>query len=337
LCGAPGGASSLLLVTVDTLRADALGAYGGPLGATPTLDRLAREGVVFEQVMTQAPATGPAVASLMTSRYPHEHGVVHSTKVLPGSAETLAEMLAAYGYRTAGFVSSSIVAARYGFRQGFDEWDEETSRPYTPDHAERDARETTEAALRWLSRQRHPFFLWVHYFDPHGPYIEHSDDPGAGRVITGDFISQLAKSGSRKLIERHRGEIRRVYQGEVSWVDLQIGKILDRLTERGVLERTLVAVTADHGQELFDYGTVHGHVRWLSERVLHVPLILRQPSRLPSGRRVSGAVQSIDIGPTLLALLGVPQPAGLSGRDQTPAIDAGETPGTSVAIAQREP
>ncbi len=327
---------SLLLVTVDTLRADALGAYGGSPSATPRLDALAASGVVFERAWSQAPATGPAVASLLTSLYPHQHGVTHSTRPLAGRQTTLAERLAEGGWDTAGFVSSSILAARYGFRQGFGHWDERLSRPYAGSQLERDAADTTDAALAWLAGRERPFFLWLHYFDPHAPYRERTGG-GSGAAGSYSFLRQLEQSGSRRLIERQLPEIRRLYRGEVAWVDGQIGRLLDALEASGRLDSTLVAVTADHGEELFDHGPFHGHVESLSESVLRVPLILWLPSRLPAGRRVDGLVELVDVAPTLLSILGVARPDGLSGRDLgRPATGTGES-APRLAFAQREP
>jgi arylsulfatase A-like enzyme len=342
-CGreAPAARASVLFIGIDTLRADALGAYGSAAARTPTLDALAARGVLFERALAQAPATGPSFSSILTGRYPIEHGVLHSTRPLPAEEHTLAERFQARGYRTAAFVSCSIVASRYGFGQGFELYDEQLESEYEGGHFERGAHHTTEAALRWLGALEPgaPFFAWVHYFDPHAPYVDR-DTPGIEaadrRLGSVRVLRALQKDPARRAAALP--VIRALYDGEVSHVDGQIARLLAALETLGRADRTLIVVAADHGEELFDHDDFHGHHRQVTQSVLQVPLILAGPG-VPSGRRVGEWVENVDVLPTVDALTrspGDPTLDGVSGRDLR-ALWSGGAGEPRVARAQREP
>ena len=311
-CGDQPQLRNVLLVSVDTLRADHVGPYGSEL-PTPTFDALAREGVVVEGACTPTPSTGPAHVSLMTGLHPWRHGVLLNAVAMDDrEVPVLAEHLRDAGFATAGFVSSYNLDRRYGFARGFDAYGFEgtTQLGGKPDFWNVGG-ETTERALAWLDR-RGPerFFLWVHYFDPHSPYdpppgferpIDEPIDIG-GKTIPPDFSSM------RKLVEKVRG-----YRGSVVYSDTQIGALIDRLEEMGQLDETLVVVTSDHGEGLGDHGRL-GHGHQLDDELVVVPLLLRGAG-LPTGRRLEGPAQLEDLMPTILSLVGAPAPQDVDGLD----------------------
>ncbi len=290
--------SNLLLVTIDTLRADALGSYGAG-HPTPVLDGLARDGTRFTRVYSPAPLTMPAHSTIMTGLLPPEHGVRNNGAfVLPAAVETLAERLSADGYTSAAFVSAAVLEARFGIAQGFGVYDEPGGDNRGALYAERPASVTTGRALAWLEAQRDeeaPFFLWVHYFDPHAPY-----EPPAPWA------------------ESFRDE---PYLGEVAATDAAVGRLLDHLRARELSARTLVAVTADHGESLGEHGE-KSHALTLYDATQHVPLILAGPG-VPKGE-VSERLGSLaDVAPTLLGRLGTGSLASARGVD---LLAAGEEP-----------
>ena len=329
---------SIALITVDTLRADALGCNGSERAYTPNIDRLAQIGVLFENAMCQAPATGPSFASMMTSKYPADCGVLHSTMVLKEPELTLAEVLRENGYRTGGFISCTLLKSEYGFSQGFDVFDEFFEKNYSQKDRERGAKATTRAAISWLtSLKEKPFFLWVHYFDPHTPYENHEASIKNEEVGTEVFLQELGQRMSRSEIEKHLPEIKELYTKEVGFLDEQIGRLLGILRRMEGGNNMVIAFAADHGEELFDHGYFHGHYLSMTQSVLHTPLILAFPSKLPEGIRVSGLVENIDIFPTLLALAGIEPPQGLGGINLTKSVMDPSLLAERCTYAQREP
>jgi choline-sulfatase len=284
----PGMASelNLLVVTLDTTRADRIGSYGYAGASTPTLDALARRSLRFASAVSVAPETLPAHCSIFTGRYPYQHGVrLNAEYRLPPGETTLAERLRAHGYETAAFVSAFVLDARYGLDQGFDLYDDHTEAGggagFPSGTIERPADRTTDAALAWLDGRRpgRPFFAWVHYFDPHAPY----KPPAAAAARTGG----------------------RAYDGEISFADEQLGRLLERLAAKGLEGRTVLAVLADHGESLGDHGE-STHSIFLYDSVLRVPLFLAVPgASAVAGRVEDGVVSQVDLVPTLLDLLGV--------------------------------
>jgi len=281
-CGS-GESPSVLLITVDTLRADALGVYGNPRARTPRMDRLAAEGVRFTKAKTVCPITLPAHLSILTGLYPAEHGVRDNDPAhpLPGpdlrDFETLAEIFRDRGYDTAAFVSASVVAARTGLDQGFDVYNgPAAATPGSLVYAERTGRKTAEHAAKWISDARRPFFAWVHIFDPHDPYFPPLE-----------FRSGAAPTSPL------------AYADEVAYADHCVGILLDALDRDGLRESTLVVLTADHGEGLGEHGE-STHAFLLYETTLAVPLILSRPGRLPSGERRHDLVSLVDLAPTVL-------------------------------------
>jgi choline-sulfatase len=286
---------NVLLVTIDTVRADHIGAYGYAKGATPTMDRLAREGVRFADATTQAPLTGPAHAAILTGQYPARIGVRdNATTTIPAGTATIAELFKGRGYRTGGFVGAFVLGPEYGFAQGFDVFDA-TFAQYSAGmklQAQRRGGEVTDAALKWLHGGGQPFFAWVHLYDAHTPY----DPPPPFRAR---FAAAL-------------------YDGEIAYVDSCVARLLASLEQAGQLERTLVAVIADHGEGLGDHGEAE-HGLFLYESVLHVPWIMRLPGHDAAGTLVRPQVRAIDVMPTLASIAGLAPPK-VDGQSVVPLV-----------------
>jgi arylsulfatase A-like enzyme/Flp pilus assembly protein TadD len=299
---APRGAPNVLLVTIDTLRADHVGAWGAADAQTPTLDRLAAEGVRFATVIAPTPLTLPSHASLLTGLHPPRHGVRHNGLFRLGAdLPSLAQRFSDAGYSTGAVVGSIVLARGLGLERGFDAYDDETSarRASSTGYPERSAEAVTARALGWLAATPGPFFLWIHYYDPHAAY-----QPPA------------------RFAERFEG---RPYAGEIAYVDEQLGRVLDFLREHGRFERTLVAVTSDHGESLGEHGE-RTHAYGLYDATLAVPLVLRGPG-LPAARVVEGTVSLVSLAPTLLALAGLPPLEDIDGLDLAPLWRGEAAPG----------
>ncbi len=304
---------NLLLITLDTTRADRLGCYGYRLGHTPTLDSLAESGVLFENAFTPAPVTLPAHASLLTGLYPPVHGVRdNGIYRLEDEAVTLAELLGRAGMNTAAAISAYVLASRFGLAQGFAHYDErlkEAPGQKAAFYVERSAEEVTNAALQWLEGRdrRKPFFLWVHYFDPHSPYA-----PPAP-------FDSLCPG--------------RPYDGEIAYMDSQLCRLLSALRQGGQYGRTLVAVAGDHGEALGEHGEpTHGI--FLYNSTVRVPLIVKFPGGEHAGGRVDANVSLVDVFPTVLERAGLSIPAGIQGRSLLPLLPGARraVPGASRTI-----
>ena len=314
---------NVVLVIGDTLRADRLGTYGNPRGLTPFLDELAEEALVFENASNHAPWTLPSTASLLTSMLPEEHGAggrLGAFRKLDDRIETLAELLQARGYATHAVVNVIFLSEGFGLTQGFDSVDAEVP---VDNKTIRSARVTTDSALAWLDREElpEPFFLLVHYFDPHAVYAPPQPfrrrfalplDQDDESWVFGTREQMLQLRGGQ--LDVSDGVIRRaekLYDAEVAYLDAELGRLFDQLEARGLDDRTVLAFTADHGEEFLDHGGFeHGHT--LYPELTHVPLLLRAPD-LGAGR-VSQSVGHVDVAPTVLQLLDVPAPEHYVGR-----------------------
>jgi arylsulfatase A-like enzyme/tetratricopeptide (TPR) repeat protein len=288
----------VLLVTIDTLRADRVGSYGSGLGTTPVLDALAARGVRFETVMATAPLTGPSHATILTGLTPLGHGFRNNSGfALPRSVRTAGEMLQAAGYRTAAVVSGFPLDRRFGLDRGFGAYDDHLPKgndPRRTPYVERPANQATDAAIAWLeTRGQAPWFLWVHYYDPHAPY----EPPG-------DLRARFAHAP---------------YDGEIAFVDREIDRLLQHLASARALARTIAVVTSDHGESLGEHGEgTHG--LFLYDATLLVPWIMAGPG-VPGGRVARTVARTTDILPTLLDYAGVPAGVPLDGRSLRPAVD----------------
>lgn len=322
-CVRQSGPPNLVLISLDTTRRDHGSVYGYGRETTPNLERLAREGVLFALAYAPAPTTGPSHATLFTSLHPITHRVVKNGRVLVSGHQTLAERLRERGWTTAGVVSSYVLDARFGWDQGFELWDDDferaTATTMVPSGEgvevfDRTADATTRRALTWLESERdasRPFFLFVHYMDPHEPWVAPPEFVQRFRT------SEVSADGVSGLIAR--------YDAEIAFTDHQIGELLAGLERLGLAADTIVAVSADHGEGLLQHGELH-HGTQLYEEQMRVPLLLRWPRGLPSGRVIDGAVSLIDLTPTLLDLAGVAPGAGdgMQGRSLVPVIEGRE-------------
>ena len=267
---------NVIFITLDTMRADRLPAYGFDAVATPTLDRLAAEGVVFEEAFAAVPLTLPSHATLFTGLYPPRHSV-HDNAGAPLAAEfeTLAEALASRGLVSAAFVSSAVLASGRGLEQGFNTYSLGKQECPGSSRARRPADEVVDESLEWLAGQgASPFFLWIHLYDTHAP-------------IRVPFEFTLAHGDP--------------YLAAIAYEDSQIARVVDYLEERGLLDESLVVVAGDHGESLGDHGE-ESHGLFVYDEVLRVPLIVRGPGIAPA--RVRAAVRLIDVMPTVLDLFG---------------------------------
>ena len=287
---------NIVLITLDTTRADHLGAWGWKYAKTPNLDALAARGVRFVRCDTAAPVTLPSHSTILTGLFPPRTGVRdNGTFVLPAKVETVAERLAAHGYDTAAVVSAIVLARRHGLNQGFRLYDDDLGTGYAAgtEVSERPAEATTAAALAAAGKLKPPFFLWVHYYDPHEEY----------RPPTRFADSVTGPS--------------RLYDGEIAYMDEQIGVLLAKLPKD-----VDVVVVGDHGEMLGEHGELH-HGLLLYKAARRVPLLVAGPG-VPAGRTEECLVRTADVAPTLLGLAGVPVPPGLDGQGLLPLGAAGK-------------
>ena len=293
------GRLHVLLVTLDTTRADRIGCYGYSAAATPTIDSLAAEGTLFERAYTPAPLTLPAHASLMTSLLPPEHGLVTNGKGhLSHSVSTLAEVLRDAGYDTGAFIGSFVLNQKFGLHRGFNIYDDNMiNTDPTPDglHRQRDGAWVVDAALKWLRADREkPFFCWVHLYDAHAPYLAHEKAFGT------QYIDEP-------------------YDGGIAYVDRQVARLVHYLRSEGLSERTLIIVAGDHGEGLGEHGEQeHGFT--LYDNVMRVPCVWHGTGVAAKSHRVPNVVSLVDVRPTLLDLLKLRDPAATSGRSLANAL-----------------
>lgn len=312
---------NVVLFTFDTTRADFLGCYGKETARTPHLDRMAAEGVLFERASASNPVTQASHSTILTGTYPMAHGVRDNILFkLAEERETLAEMLAGHGYATGAAIGGFPLVASFGSGQGFEFYDDDLEasredargrparRRQNTWYDERPAGHVNDAIRPWLrehieSRPEQPFFVWLHYWDPHEPHIA---PPPYAQIFAHD-----------------------TYQGEIAYADQNLGELLQELEEAGELERTLVVMTADHGEGRMEHNEMT-HAFLAYETCVHVPLIFRGPG-LASGRRIPGRVGTVDIVPTILDLLGLAIPPQVQGRSLAPLLrpQAGELPPTA--------
>ena len=314
---------NVLIITVDTLRADFLGAYGDLDAVTPNLDALARSSTLFERAAAPMPMTRPSHFSMLTSMYPREHGVVNNTKALPESALSLAEILDDAGYWTGAFVGVRLLRPRSGAAQGFDHFD------YPENVIERPAEQVVSKALKWLGNlpDEVPFLLWVHLFDPHIPYappVEFRPE-AAGDMSSIDWprLSEIAEANLGDVPEAVVRQALSLYRGEISYTDHWIGELLQGVDQKFEPDDTLVVFTSDHG-ECFENGIYFEHAHCLSESSLRVPLMIRYPREFAPGVRSGRQASLLDIAPTILQTAGLHVANEFSGLPLQQADDFGD-------------
>ncbi|HEY6129333.1 MAG TPA: sulfatase-like hydrolase/transferase [Candidatus Acidoferrum sp.] len=293
---------NLILITLDTVRADRMGFLGSKLGLTPHLDALASQGVVFEHAYSQAPITPVSHATILTGTFPQYHGIRNFGDRLPPSVPFLPEVLHSQGYHTGAFVGSIILDPKNGFasgfERGFDVYNAGFHRQKTGERREASMQRRGEVtlgyALEWLDQQKGgPFFLWFHLWDAHDPY--NPPEP---------FRSQFPKAP---------------YNGSIAYVDATVGKLLDYLRKQGLYDNVLIAIAADHGESLGDHGELT-HSIFLYDSTIHVPLLLKLPGSRFVGQRVNANASLVDLTPTLLDALGQKPPPAMQGQSLLPLI-----------------
>lgn len=356
-CGGDGAdgprGKNLLVITVDTTRADHVGAYGSPLGLTPTIDGLAERGVLFETAYAPMAQTLPSHATMFTGLDPRGHGALENVYELADEQVTLAELCAEAGYATGAFIGAMAIDRATGIHQGFEHFDEpteagslnwETGRKGHP--PQRKAAEVTRAALAWAEQLdgERPFLLWAHYYDPHG-------DKGGGFSAPPRHVQAVDRDAVAAQVAARQGEFGemaagldaltdfwRGYAGEIRYMDAQIGVLLEGLERVGRLEDTVIALVADHGEGLYEHGQkAHGTHLW--EEQVAIPFVLVHPDGSAAGRRVAGLVELTDLLPSLLTMAFGPDhgrlPEGREGLDLWSLALAGQDLPDRAVVLER--
>ncbi|MBN2372689.1 sulfatase-like hydrolase/transferase [bacterium] len=299
----PKNSANILLITIDTLRPDHLGCYGNKDIKTPNIDNLARDGVLFANAYSPVPLTLPSHVSMMTGRYPIQHGIQNNGGfILEGTAKTLAEILRGSGYKTGAIVASYVLASHFGLSQGFDDYDDHflQNTGEIKDYSEnsenlRTAEDVTGIAGKWLNQNhKDPFFFWVHYFDPHAPYsppppfdATYKDNP---------------------------------YDGEIAYTDHFIGRLLEEIKKLSIMENTCIIIVGDHGEGLWEHNE-QTHGLFIYDTTLRVPLIISHPKLFKKNKKVLSMVRTIDIMPTILESLCIqPKDTYIQGTSLVPLL-----------------
>ncbi|MFB6356223.1 MAG: sulfatase [bacterium] len=295
---------NVILIGIDTLRADHLGYLGYTRNTSPNLDRLARESLVYERAHSTTSWTLPAFHSLMTGLSPKNHRVRTTNDALSPAYTTLAELVNNEGYQTAGFISAPYLEDTFGFEQGFDYYDESLSTGTNiGSHRNITSRRLTNKARFWLrNRSNSPFFLFLHYWDPHYDYIP---PESYDRVFYPEYDGDVNGLNIERSNKIHPGmpeddlrQIVSLYDGEIRWTDYQLGRLFDFLQKQGLYEESWIIVVGDHGDEFLEHGG-KGHRHTLYQELIHVPLIIKRPGSR-EGRRISKNVSINDVFPTLV-------------------------------------
>jgi arylsulfatase len=339
-----GNGLNVLLVTIDTLRADHLGAYGYRRNTSPRLDALAREGTLFRQAYTYWPKTRGSMAIMLTGRRPSQNGYSKAYPMLVGFNPTLASVLREAGYETAAAVDNPNVAAQLGYGKGFDAYRETWEEQALVTETDR-ARAITETGTRFLAAPHaRPFFLWVHYVNPHAPYTPPAPYDTA-------FLDEEARRGPRlPVVPGYHGGIPKQwavagqdrlgyyvaqYDGEIAGVDHEIGVLVDALRASGAASTTVVVVTSDHGESLGEHDYYFDHGEDLFDPSLAIPLLLIVPGA-PAGQRSEALASTLDVVPTILDAVKVSYPPELAGRSLLSAATGQPVSGRERLYAQNE-
>ncbi|HSF16769.1 MAG TPA: sulfatase [Vicinamibacteria bacterium] len=329
-CSRPPPASTIIVFVLDTVRLDALGAYGNTLDPTPHIDALADDGVRFDQAISSSGWTLPAVGSLLTGTWPTIHGAIGQgimLRPLRPEIKTAPEVFRANGYRTVGIANAAFVSPMVGVNRGFDVFEHR----YSYNHDARDAQLVIDLAIRELyARPGVPTFLFIHLFDPHldyAPPAGYDTKYTEGRTsppppITMEICQEMQTGDSRQKppLAEDIAYVRGVYQGEVSFMDAEVGRFIEELKSLELYERSTLILTADHGEEFWDHdGFEHGHT--LYDELIRVPLIVKLPSDLDVTRDVvSEPVRVLDVMPTVFDVVGIDKPATFDGESMMSLI-----------------
>ena len=326
-CSASGDSDSprvIIVISMDTTRGDHFGFLGSPRVQTPMLDALAEESIVFPDFSTVVPTTLASHTTLFTGKYPHHHGTPRNGFMVNEDNEMLAEILRRAGYQTAAFIGSFALESRFDFNQGFDHYDE-TFHQFVgeggADQNQRSAESINEAVLAFLDRQTNldRLFLFVHYFDAHAPYTPPPpfdrayDQRGRDGLLPLEAIRQDRTLDRQERLRQARRQALQ-YASEISYLDAQIGRLLDQLRDRNLLDDALLLITGDHGENLWEHNEPFGHGRTVHEATRRVVCMIRLPGGESGGRRVAGPISNIDILPTLLGFVGLDPPSDIDGR-----------------------
>jgi len=344
----------VLLITMDTTRADHLGCYEPGCELTPNIDALAADGVRFEHATSAAPSTLASHTSLMTGLYPRRHGVARNGFMVNQENVLLAEVLGQAGFHCAGCIGSFALDEMFDFNQGFEFWDQEFQIDFDVEHADqnqRRAQAVTDAVLAHVDRvgSSQRLFLFAHYFDVHAPYDApesfasryalagglqsstlgdikaqetlHQERIGERRAVFDVGLNRALAKGDDGSALPGDEELAALYSAEVAYTDFHIGRLLDGLEQRGILQDCIVILTADHGETFWEHGDFWHHGVWVYETNVHVPFIIRLPDGRGRGTLVKQPVSGTDLFPTLLDLLGIALPEELDGISLVPAID----------------
>ncbi len=329
----PGVPRHVVVISIDTARADHFGFLGSEHVRTPGLDAFAREAIVFTDYMTVVPTTLASHTTLFTGKYPHHHGTPRNGFMINEANVMLAETLQEAGFHTAGFAGSFALDARFGFAQGFDHYDQDFD-IYVGDNGvdqnQRLAEQVTDAALAYLDEAGVPdrLFLFAHYFDPHAPYsapapFDTAYDPQGTHGLYPPEAIKRYEGFSPEQKERGIRRLAMQYASEVSYTDHHVARLLDDLARRGLLDETLVVVTTDHGECLWEHGEEFDHGRTVYQATMHAVCAMRLPGGELGGTRVDELIAGIDVLPTILDLLDLELPAGVDG-ESVPLRSVGE-------------
>jgi arylsulfatase A-like enzyme len=349
------GYPNVLLISIDTLRPDHLTCYGYRRSTSPVIDELASAGVLFENHISSTSWTLPAHAALFTSLPDSVHGCTDTDRKLHKSFKTAAEVFADAGYETAGFFSGPYLHPAFGLGQGFDHYENCTSYAKSIDSTpakkwamdtrvmRQSHRDVTNpivyaAFKQWLAKKKKsPFFMFVHLWDAHfdfippPPYDKKFDADYNGTVNGENFF--LDPRINAQMPERDLRHIIALYDGEIAWTDYHVGKMVTDLKKAGLLEKTIIVITSDHGTEFFEHGD-KAHRKTLFDEVIRIPLIIRYPAGLPAGVRVQSQTRLIDVAPTLFELAGLPAADQAMGSSLV-RLAAGKKPGfDNTAISE---
>jgi len=321
---------SIVIIMIDTLRADHMGCYGYPKNTTPNIDGFARQGVVFTDLVAAAPSTGPSVTSILTGKYPDEVGVHKNCDPLSNKVNMLAERLKKKGYATGAVIANPVAGPLHGFNQGYDffcstykkkkkdrDWEAEA----TPkDGTYFKANYVTNITIDWINKQEKPFFLYVHYMDPHVPYLPPykwrdkmlGDAQPLNEEILRNF--KFGPTGKKAISESDMKRMRAQYEGEIAFTDNELSRLFNALDSN-----TFIVLTGDHGEGFLEHGNWR-HANSLYQELLHVPLIIKGPG-VPQNKRVDFTVSHVDITPTILDFVGAKGGRVLAGQSLLPIIE----------------
>jgi arylsulfatase A-like enzyme len=325
---------NVILIIIDTLRADHLGCYGYNRNTSPSIDGLADEAILFKNAISPSPWTSPAIGSFFTARYPYVLGYEHEAVVLDEKFLCLAEMFSAEGYKTGGIISHIYVGAELGFSQGFESFDEENAQG----HGHISSPSVTDKGIAFIDSNRdEKFFLFLHYFDPHCDYILHEEYdyyPGyAGELYSGQPIEELREKAAHMTDDDVR-YLNALYDSEIRFTDEHLGRFLKHVKDSGLYDDALIILVADHGEGFLERGdTWIGHTRTVYQEMVHVPFLVKLPG-MSKGRVVDDWVSLVDFMPTVAAAAGLEIPEGYKHDGAAIDLAPGARPGRDRVFCQ---